>query len=271
MRGRAGVVALVFSLAALAAVVSGPTPARGAALAEVAGEPGGPSVDAMFREGCDLYEKVDFRSALADFEAIRDEGVRNATVYFNLANCYYRERQMGKAVANYRRALVLAPRDADARANLSLIRRSLGTADTTAAYAGRRGGAPGLSLFSPRQLQAIFLIAYYLAAVFLLGALFLNSSLRRAAIYALAASILLAGLAFALSRHSISRLKSVAEAVVIVDRAALKSGPGSAFDEISALPDGLELRQRARSGMWVEVQLPTGEVGWVRDADIETI
>lgn len=270
-RRSAGATALVLSLAALAIVISALLPGRCAALADAAGKPAGPSVDAMFREGCDLYEKGDFSSALADFEAIKDEGIRNATVYFNLGNCYYRERQIGKAVANYRRALVLAPRDADVRANLGLVRRSLGTGDTTAAYTLGQRGPSGFALFSPRQFQAIFLVAYYLAAVFLLGALFLKHSLRRPAIYALAASVLIAGLAFALSRHSISHLKSVTEAVVIADRAALKSGPGSAFDEISALPDGLELRQRARSGMWVEVQLPTGEVGWVREADIEAI
>ena len=263
---------LVAALAILLALLIA-APASTAVPAVVQAAPGvaGAGTDAMFREGCDLYEKGDFASALADFEAIKDEGIRNPTVYFNLGNCYYRERQIGKAVANYRRALRLAPRDADVRANLNVVRRSLGSGDTTAAFASGQTGPAGPNIFSPRQLQMIFFLAYYLSAVFLLGALFLKPSLRRPAIYALAASILVAGVALTLSRHSISEFKSSKEAVVIVDRASLKSGPGSTFDEISALPDGLELRQRARSGMWIEVQLATGEVGWVREQDLEAI
>jgi uncharacterized protein YgiM (DUF1202 family) len=63
----------------------------------------------------------------------------------------------------------------------------------------------------------------------------------------------------------------VLEAVVIADRTELKSGPGNAFEELASLPDGSEVTLRARSGMWIEVKLPTGEVGWVREKDIETI
>jgi tetratricopeptide (TPR) repeat protein len=269
---RRGLGVLVASLAVCLAAAALLVPVRALAVqAEAAAAPGGVSADALFREGCDLYEKGDFASALADFEEIKDEGIRNATVYFNLGNCYYRQGQMGKAVANYRRSLLLAPGDVDVRVNLNIVRRSLGAGDTTAAYASSLSAPGGPHTLSPRQFQTIFFAAYYLAAVFLLGVLFLKPRFRRPAIYALAVSILVAGFAMALSRRSISQIRSREEAVVVVDRAPLKSGPGSAFEEISTLPDGFELRQRARSGMWIEVQLRTGEVGWVREQDIEAI
>jgi hypothetical protein len=31
------------------------------------------------------------------------------------------------------------------------------------------------------------------------------------------------------------------------------------------------VKLKSRSAMWVEVELPTGEVGWLRDNDIERI
>ena len=37
------------------------------------------------------------------------------------------------------------------------------------------------------------------------------------------------------------------------------------------VPDGVEVSLKARSGIWVEVQLRTGEIGWIREQDVELI
>jgi len=226
--------------------------------------------NSTFREACDLYERGDFGGALAGFEAIKTAGIRSAVVYFNLGNCYYRQDQLGRSIANYRRALLVAPRDGDARTNLRLARASVYGGDSTATRSPGLSTLP-LGLASPRRVQALFYVAYYLGAVFFLAVLFLGGKLRRRAFYGLVVALVVAGVAFGLSRYAVSKLASVSEAVVVVDRAELKSGPGNAFEEISVLPDGAEVSLRAKSGMWVEVALPGGEVGWLRQDELETI
>lgn len=259
-------------LSALLSVGMAPAAPVGLGVGDAAAAAGADqNIQSLFKTACDLYEGGDFASAGANLETIRAAGVRNAVVYYNLGNCFYKQGQTGKAVANYRRALMLAPRDGDAEANLNLIRAVVGRGDTTATYGAAGASGLPMQLVSPKQLKALFYVAYYLTAAFFVGVLFLNGRLRRAAVYGLALAVVVAGLAFGFSRYGLSQIRSSVDAVVIVDRAGLKSGPGPAFDEVSTLPDGLELRQRARSGIWVEVQLPTGEVGWVREKDVETI
>jgi len=225
----------------------------------------------IFAQACDLYGKGDFASAIERFEAIKAAGVENAAVYYNMGNCYYREGQLGRAAAGYRRALMLAPRDADARANLALIRTAVGYGDTTITDALGSAVASPLRLFSARQFQTVFYLAYYLAAACLLCTLFLRGRARRISLYSMVAAALVAGLTFGLYAHGVSQFRSASDGVVVADRAELKSGPGDAFQEIATLADGLELKLRARSGIWVEVQLLTGEVGWLRDTDLEPI
>ena len=58
---------------------------------------------------------------------------------------------------------------------------------------------------------------------------------------------------------------------MVIDHSEFMSGPGAAFDELAGLPDGVEVEIRARSGIWVEVQLRTGEIGWLRETNLETI
>jgi len=226
--------------------------------------------EAAFREACDLYERGDFQAALDGFEAIRSGGIRNAAVYFNLGNCYYRQDEIGRSIANYKRALLLAPRDGDIRANLRLARATVVGGDSSVTQPPGPGDL-SLSIASPRQSQALFYAAYYLAAAFLLGALFLEDRLRRTALYGLAVAVVVAGAAFGLSRYGASRLTSSGEAVVVADGAELKSGPGTAFEDLAGLSDGVEVKLRARSGMWVEVQLATGEIGWLAEKDPQTI
>ena len=56
-------------------------------------------LDATFTAACDLYEAGDFASAAGNFEALIEDGVRDAPVFYNLANCYYKQDMVGKAVA----------------------------------------------------------------------------------------------------------------------------------------------------------------------------
>jgi len=226
---------------------------------------------AAFRHACDLYEKGDFDSALREFQAVKASGIENAALYYNIGNCYYRQGQLGRAVAGYRRALMLAPRDADAKTNLALIRAAVGNTDSTLAAVPAAVTSLPLRFFSARQYQWVFYLAYYVAAACFLAVLFLRGRLRRIGIYGLVAALVVGGIALALSEYGISKYRAATDGVVVRDRAPLKSGPGDAFQEIATLPDGLELKVRAKSGIWVEVQLSSGDVGWLRDDTLQSI
>jgi len=228
-------------------------------------------VNDLFGQACDFYEAGDLVSARAGFEALLKMGVRNGVVYYNLGNCYYKQGEMGRAVANYRRALMLSPRDEDTRVNLDLLRSAVGFRDTTSAFGvGSMGDAP-LRLASAREWQIVFYASYYLCVISLLGVLFLGGRARAAAARVLVALLIVGACSFALSAHGRSRFRDGSDAVVVAERTEFMSGPGAAFEELVRLSDGVELRLRARSGIWVEAQLPTGEVGWVREGDLEPI
>jgi tetratricopeptide (TPR) repeat protein len=228
-------------------------------------------LNSRFGQACDFYEAGDLVSARAGFEALVTAGVRNGAVYYNLGNCYYKQGEMGRAVANYRRALMLSPRDEDARFNLDLLRSAVGFGDTTSAFGiGTIGEAP-LRIASAREWQVVFYASYYLCALSLLALLFFGGRARTAAFRILIAFLIVSACSFAISAHGRSRFRGGSDAVVVAERTEFMSGPGAAFEELIRLSDGVELKLRARSGIWVEAQLPTGEVGWVREGDLEPI
>jgi len=79
-----------------------------------------------FREGNSTgdSEQADkfYEQAILSFERIIDEGgIQNAKLYYNLANAYFLQGRLGKAILNYRRAADLA-NDSDIQKNLNFAR-----------------------------------------------------------------------------------------------------------------------------------------------------
>lgn len=65
-----------------------------------------------------LYEK-----AILSYEKIIDQGqIKNAGLYYNLANTYFLKKDLGGAILNYRRAERLDSSDANIQKNLSFAR-----------------------------------------------------------------------------------------------------------------------------------------------------
>jgi hypothetical protein len=67
--------------------------------------------------------KREYEKAILNFEKIIQEGsVENAGLYYNLANAYFLQDQLGKAILNYRKALQLDDSDENIQKNLAFAR-----------------------------------------------------------------------------------------------------------------------------------------------------
>ena len=70
------------------------------------------------------YETGRYPEAIRLYQQLRDQGLENGHLYYNLGNAYLRNGELGLAIASYRRSLSFLPRDQDARANLEFARKS---------------------------------------------------------------------------------------------------------------------------------------------------
>jgi tetratricopeptide (TPR) repeat protein len=73
---------------------------------------------ARFTAAGAAYDTGAYDQAIAGYQALRQEGYRDATLEYNLGNAAFRQGDYGRAILAYRRAAALAPRDAEIRHNL---------------------------------------------------------------------------------------------------------------------------------------------------------
>lgn len=178
--------------------------------------------------GYRLYQSGDYEQAARVFQQGVDLGVVDAALFYNLGNAYYQQGDYGRAILNYRRAENLAPRDADIRANLTLLRsqttdRVEGTDDELEVRISRIG-----DIFSQDEL-ALIALGLWLAFVILFIAYRWaqpGTVLREGFLYGwVAVLILLALSGFALTSRMMGQ-GARQEAVILAPQVEVTSAPG---------------------------------------------
>ncbi len=242
--------------------------------AVLAGPPAGPT-DTMVTANR-LYESGDFAQAARLYQQLVDDGYTDSGVFYNLGNAYFKQGDLGRAVLSYRRAALLAPRDADIRANLALARSQ--TVDQL--KDSQRPGIPAqLAALASRwltlnELAGISLGLWSLGLLLLI--LYLNSrpnTQRREGLqYGLillsllfVATVLAFGSRLYLARHQ-------PEAVVVASQIDVTSGPGNQYVVEFTLHGGTEVNLIETRDTWSRLALPGGDLqGWVPSSAVEAV
>ncbi len=93
--------------------------------------------DAEFGAAAAAYDAGDYDDAIARYETLLAAGWQAPELDYNLGNAYYRQGELGLAILHYKRALQLAPRDAQARHNLEFVLRAADAVQPTGTGWGR--------------------------------------------------------------------------------------------------------------------------------------
>lgn len=212
-----------------------------------------------------------YRQVAGGFRALRDAGVRNAALEYNLGNVYFRLGDLGRAVLHYRRAQRLDPADPRLTANLRYARDRVQPAITPS---GESRLTRQLLFWHYDTSLAQRFWAQVLCAAAGWPLLFIWLRTRRR-------PLLIAGLvcvALALGAGGSIGWQMNAEAahptaVLVANETYLRLGRGEGADLALKAPlgPGVELRILQERGDWVEVRLPNDRTGWVPAASIERI
>jgi tetratricopeptide (TPR) repeat protein len=219
---------------------------------------------AIFDQANRLYEQGKFVDAANAYQQLAFSGQTSATVYYNLGNAWFKAGQLGRAVAAYRRAEALAPRDPNIRFNLNFARKQVTGSDAPLPAPWQRW----LSRLTVNEWTV-----FASAAVWILFSLLIlrewRSPLRRSfrpyVITASAATILFVGVA-GLAFYERARTH---EAVVVTPQAIVRYGPIEDSRVHYQLRDGSEVvvldqKQLSQTESWLQVRDGSQRIGWLK-------
>lgn len=205
-----------------------------------------------------LYYAGKFSDAATAYENILYSGQKSVALYYNLGNAYFKSGQIGKAIAAYREAEKLNPRDPDIRANLQFARNQIQGPTLTASRGQRLLGKLTLNEWTLLAAAALWLCFLLLAlrewrpALKRLLRLYLSAA-------AVATVVLFACVAISWSEHHSTRT-----AVVIAREVPVRKGPLDESNTSFTVHDGAELRVLDKNNEWLQVTSDPSRIGWVR-------
>ena len=214
-------------------------------------------VSADFSAANKLYAEGKFPDAANAYEKILQAGAQSSSLWFNAGSAEFKAGHLGKAIAAYRQAELLAPRDAELRANLAFVRNQVQGA--TVRESSWQNWVGSLTLNEGTVLTAIL---FWLT----LG-IFVVRQIRPALVTKLqgVTRILVVLTIFSATVLGLQAANhfSNGTAVVTVAEATARSGPFDDAQSAFTVRDGAELSVLDQRDGWVQVANNAGKSGWL--------
>ena len=217
----------------------------------------------QFAKANQEFAAGDFKAASADYEELVRAGNDSPNLFYNLGNAYFRQKDFGRAILNYERALALDPRHAEAQANLRVARD-----EARALELSPRHWERWLGLATANQYAIGAAIAFWIGALALASFVF-N---RRRATFAMSIFAMSIFALAAIAVYEFERGKSGAGlAVVTSANVDARLATADTANRVLTLPAGSEIQILSRRGDWIYAALPNNLRGWMPAKSAERV
>jgi tetratricopeptide (TPR) repeat protein len=215
-------------------------------------------VGSQFDAANKLYEQGTFANAASAYESLVQSGTTSPALYFNYGNALFKSGHTGRAIAAYRQAEQLTPRDPDLLANLQFARNNVQGATFRGSTWERWLAKLSLNEWTLTAAAAVWLLLLLLAVrqIWPKSAPALRGW---TAISALAAIVFCSLLGCVIAHR-----QSVRIAVVTQPDATIRTGPFEESPGVFTAKDGAELRVLDSKDGWLQVTAGERRIGWVK-------
>jgi tetratricopeptide (TPR) repeat protein len=234
-------------------------------------------LEKLSERASEAYREQHYKESTALYEELVAKGLEkeriSAEIYYNLGNAYFRDNQLGKAILNYERALLLDPGDGDIRHNLRFARnRTEDRIDTAGNLIFATWFNAVRNIYSSNAWAAIGIVLFILFLVCLAVFLFVRFLwARKTAFYS---GIVLFLLVIAANIFAFSQKNERIErdsAIVMVGAATVNASPDMNSNELFQLHEGTKVKIRNSDRNWYEIEIANGSVGWISKENVEII
>jgi len=230
-------------------------------------------VNSSMQQAGEYYRNAEYDKAINIYEQLRSEGYKGTSLYYNLANSYYRIGKIGYAILNYERALKLSPSNEDVKHNLAFA--NLSTVDriqplptfflfewweTLLASLSVNGWTYAAYIFY--IISLLLIILYFFAKTIFQQKIILFSGLGTLIVLVLIVSLLVV---------KINREQTVISGVIVEQSTTVKTSPDPNSTDAFVIHEGLKVNLEDRLDQWVKIKLADGKVGWVENNAVEKI
>lgn len=231
-------------------------------------------LDSLWNAAVASYGQGDYQAACDDFTGIYMHGLSSVELLTNIADCHFKNDEIGQAILFYERALKLDPSNADARYNLSIAqgytRDKIEPVPELFVKEFFRNVCYSLS---SDTWTVIFLVLFCLVLV-CVAVYFLSESKswRMAGFFIAIVALLVAVWCLCNASHQRSEALSDDNAVMTYSVGVVNSAPAiGAGNTLFEIHEGTKVHIIESLGEWTRISIADGREGWMLTSNLTVI
>jgi tetratricopeptide (TPR) repeat protein len=230
-------------------------------------------VSQLFQAGNQFYSQGNFKAAIDQYLRIIQSNFVNEDVYYNLANAFFKDNQLGKAILYYERAKELAPQDREISENLSLAQNRIVDKVERPQEGFLLKQANRLLNLLPLDQQTMLAVILFVVAngLFTVFMLMRAERLRRIAFTISVSMFFLFLLLGSMNATRIYYEATTQNAIVLLEKVDVLSGPSTDNPTLFSIHEGLKVNVQTELNGWAQITLHNGWNGWVRKESVGLI
>ena len=214
------------------------------------------------------YDKANYKEAITIYKKIIASGETSYKLHYNLANAYYKNNEIGKAIYQYQLAHKLNPSDEDVKHNLTIANKhtkdQIESKENYFAKNIESGVLHGLSTtgwawssiftlcFAMLSFALFTIVIKYKKILFWLGSIATLSCI----------------VSFTIGYIALQKIITHKNAVIIVEEVSALNAPTEDAKEQFRLHEGTKVNVLETNSNWTSIQLENGNEAWVKTKDL---
>ena len=223
----------------------------------------------LFYKGNLYYENGEYAEAIKTYEEVLNKGYESGSLYYNLANSYFKADNLGKAILYFERAMRLIPRDGDLESNykyaISLTKNNL--PEQTRVFIVRLVQSTAAH-FTINELLIVMSSIFFIFVITILSHLYFGIIRKNFRKLIIIIVVLFVG-SMAIFLYKFNETKN--RAIVIFEKANSKFEPSIKATTYFTLYEGANIKVLTTRGGWCKIKRPDGKIGWIEKSNIEMI
>jgi tetratricopeptide (TPR) repeat protein len=221
----------------------------------------------------EAYTKNEFNQAIDLYKQTIEENGISAALYYNIGNSYYRLKKIAPAILYYERALLLSPGDKDIRFNLEIAKlKTVDKIEPVDEFFLTEWYNAVKNLYNANQWSYSAIGCFILFIVCLVLFFFSRKIfLKKLGFYS---GLVLLVLTITTHIFAYSQKKKLTDhnaAILFTPTVTIKSTPDSSGTDLFILHEGTKVTVKSHLGNWIEIETDDGNVGWIKNSEIEII
>jgi tetratricopeptide (TPR) repeat protein len=230
-------------------------------------------LDSLFVKANKLYQQESYIEALTIYQEIENKQVESGTLYYNMANIYYKTNQVAPAIYYYEKALKINPNNKDIVFNLEFANRMiLDNIEPLPKSLGQKF-RDGIILKFSYNTWAIFAVsmAFVFAILFLLYHFSYSTSKKRIYFITSILSVVFVSLSVFFAMKNNHYMRTTRTAIIFAIQTQVKSAPTKTSDVNFELHEGTKVQILETLDNWRKIRIADGKSGWIIEEDLKEL